>query len=186
MFGVATAATGLFEKITAMESLFEMNTVLDRLTEYGIIFLFVLVFLEYLNLPGLPAGVIMPAAGIVVSRGEFPFWLVISVSLAAGLLGSIILYWVGFFVGSRFLNFLRRKFKSTRKSVDKVHEYSDRFNNKTMFVTRLIPVIRTIIPLVEGTARRDFYAFLLYSSLGIFIWNSLTIAAGFFFEQWFL
>jgi len=164
----------------------DMVALLDRLTEYGIVFLFVLVFLEYLNLPGLPAGIIMPAAGIVVSRGEFPFWLVIAVSVAAGMLGSIILYWVGFFVGSRLLDFLHRKFKSTRKSVDKVHQYSEKFSNKTMFLTRLIPIVRTVIPLVEGTARRDFSAFLLYSSLGILIWNALTIAAGFFFEQWFL
>ena len=37
-------------------------------TEYGAIFVFVIVLLEYMNLPGFPAGVIMPLAGIWASK----------------------------------------------------------------------------------------------------------------------
>ena len=33
-------------------------------TQYGAFFVFLIVLLEYLNLPGFPAGVIMPLAGI--------------------------------------------------------------------------------------------------------------------------
>ena len=38
--------------------------------QYGAIFVFLIVLLEYMNLPGFPAGVIMPLAGIWASRGE--------------------------------------------------------------------------------------------------------------------
>lgn len=31
--------------------------------QYGALFIFLLVLLEYMNLPGLPAGIIMPLAG---------------------------------------------------------------------------------------------------------------------------
>ena len=41
---------------------FEMLT--DYFLEYGAVFIFLIVFLEYLNLTGFPAGVIMPTAGI--------------------------------------------------------------------------------------------------------------------------
>ena len=40
---------------------------------YGVwisVFMFIIVFLEYMNLPGLPAGIIMPAAGILIA-GEW-------------------------------------------------------------------------------------------------------------------
>ena len=31
---------------------------------YGAVFIFVIILLEYMNLPGFPAGIIMPLAGI--------------------------------------------------------------------------------------------------------------------------
>ena len=38
--------------------------------QYGAVFIFVIVLLEYLNLPGFPAGVIMPLAGIWAAKGR--------------------------------------------------------------------------------------------------------------------
>ena len=44
----------------------DINNILQYIGQYGYIFLAIIVFLEYLNLPGFPAGIIMPAAGILV------------------------------------------------------------------------------------------------------------------------
>lgn len=41
--------------------------------EYGAFFIFLIVLLEYLNLPGFPAGVIMPLAGIWAAKGRSDF-----------------------------------------------------------------------------------------------------------------
>lgn len=41
--------------------------------------------LEYLNLAGFPAGIIMPLAGVVAARGEINFFLTIAISVGAGL-----------------------------------------------------------------------------------------------------
>ena len=56
---------------------------LQYITKYGYIFLAIIVFLEYLNLPGLPAGIIMPAAGILIKSDglSFIYTLIISVIL---------------------------------------------------------------------------------------------------------
>ena len=48
----------------------DIYTVLDYFSTYGLIFLFIIVFLEYMNLPGLPAGIIMPAAGILIAEND--------------------------------------------------------------------------------------------------------------------
>ena len=45
-------------------------TITNYFAEYGLLFLFVIILLEYMNLPGLPAGIIMPAVGVLVSRSE--------------------------------------------------------------------------------------------------------------------
>ena len=62
----------------------DVNSILDYLAQYGVIFIFVIVFLEYLNLPGLPAGIIMPLAGLWISRGEMNFSFVLILSVIAG------------------------------------------------------------------------------------------------------
>ena len=38
--------------------------------QYGAVFIFVIILLEYMNLPGFPAGIIMPLAGIWAARGK--------------------------------------------------------------------------------------------------------------------
>ncbi len=64
----------------------------DYFIQYGAFFIFLIVFLEYLNLPGFPAGVIMPLAGIWAAKGEISFPEVMIFSVAAGLAGSLLLY----------------------------------------------------------------------------------------------
>ena len=59
---------------------------------YGAVFIFVIILLEYMNLPGFPAGIIMPLAGIWAARGQISFLMVMALGLAAGLLGSWILW----------------------------------------------------------------------------------------------
>lgn len=62
--------------------------------QYGALFIFLLVLLEYMNLPGLPAGIIMPLAGIWASKGKISFVTVMIITVLAGLLeaGSYI-FW---------------------------------------------------------------------------------------------
>lgn len=50
-----------------------IQTLTNYFLEYGAFFIFLIVLLEYLNLPGFPAGVIMPLSGIWASQGEISF-----------------------------------------------------------------------------------------------------------------
>ena len=47
-----------------------IQTLTNYFLEYGAFFIFLIVLLEYLNLPGFPAGVIMPLSGIWASRTD--------------------------------------------------------------------------------------------------------------------
>ena len=82
-----------------------MNTeMICRFLElYGGIAVFVIVFLEYLNLPGFPAGIIMPLAGIWAAGGGISFFSTLLLSVLAGLAGSWLLYLLGRWGGSVFL-----------------------------------------------------------------------------------
>ena len=67
--------------------------------QYGAFFIYLIVLLEYLNLPGFPAGVIMPLAGIWAAQGEISFPVVMVLTVAAGLTGGWGLYLLGRYGG---------------------------------------------------------------------------------------
>ena len=71
--------------------------------QYGAFFIYLIVLLEYMNLPGFPAGVIMPVAGIWAAKGEISFPVVMVLSVAAGLTGSWLLYLLGRLGGQKVM-----------------------------------------------------------------------------------
>lgn len=157
----------------------DINTVLDYFSNYGLYFLFIIVFLEYMNLPGLPAGIIMPAAGILIASSEMNFITALIVSVIAGLLGSYVLYFIGYFLGKPILDKFYHKYKKLQPSIDKAVSYTEQHGNKGVLIARLIPVARTLISLTVGTVRMNFISFTVYSTIGIAVWNLVFIYAGY-------
>lgn len=51
----------------------DLATITFYFTKFGAIVIFVMVLLEYMNLPGFPAGVIMPLSGIMAANGNISF-----------------------------------------------------------------------------------------------------------------
>lgn len=160
--------------------------VLDYISKYGLIFLFVIVFLEYLSIPGIPSGVIMPAGGILVANGDYSFMIVFLLSMIAGILGSLILYFVGYYIGNSALDWVYNKFSKSRSSIDKVLSCFDKFGERGIFVCRLFPVARTLVSLIAGTVRSNIKTFIIYSVLGMSIWNSLFIIIGYVAAKFFI
>ena len=142
----------------------DIQTVLNYFTQYGLIFLFVIVLLEYMNLPGLPAGIIMPAAGILIAGRDMNFITALIVSVLAGLLGSYILYFIGYFLGKPVLDKFYQKYKKLRPSINKAISYTEKHGSKGVFIARLIPVARTLISLTVGTMRMNFLSFTISTS----------------------
>ena len=138
---------------------------------YGAVFIFVIILLEYMNLPGFPAGIIMPLAGIWAARGQISFFMVMALGLAAGLLGSWILYGIGRMGGNLFPKHepvIQRNFELLRTR-----------GAAGIFISKLIPMIRTIISIPAGVIRMNFVKYTISSALGIFVWNFFLIGAGY-------
>ena len=164
----------------------DINNILQYIKQYGYIFLAIIVFLEYLNLPGLPAGIIMPAAGILVKYDGLSFIYTLIISVISGLLGSFVLYALGHYCGKPILKKIQNKFPKLKKAIDKTYKYMDNYSNNGILIARVIPVARTLISLVAGTFNVGFVNFTLYSVIGITIWNFAFIYAGYAFSYLFL
>lgn len=159
----------------------ELEMILNYFSQYGLIFLFVIVFLEYLNLPGLPAGIIMPAAGMLIANGEINFFVAIIISVIAGVLGSVSLYMIGRYGGIKLLDKYLKKFPKQKPYIDNIAMRVKERGNFGVFISKLIPVARTLVSIPAGVFKLNFLSFVAYSALGIFFWNTAFISAGYFF-----
>lgn len=161
------------------------DDILAFMDQYGLIFLFGIVLLEYLNMPGFPAGVIFPVTGVWLSTTEIPFVLAVAVSVVAALLGSYILYMVGKKGGPPLIEKIKKKRPYTAAKIDHYTEKLREHANATVFFAKLLPVVRTLIGLPAGAAGINLKNYLFFSALGITIWNAGLMLLGVLFGDMF-
>lgn len=157
----------------------DFETISYYLTEFGAIAIFVIVLLEYLNLPGFPAGVIMPMAGIMAARGNLSFLSVMILTVLAGLIGSLGLYLLGHKGGEVFLNAYLRRFPKHRETIEKNMDWIRRKGCMGVFLGKLLPMVRTLISIPAGVVRMNLAKYTLSSLGGIIIWNFVFVGAGY-------
>ena len=118
----------------------------------------------------LPSEVIMPFAGYLVSTGRFDLvWVATAGALGCNL-GSTVAYAVGYFGGRRWVERWGRYVLLNKTELDLVDRYFHRYGALTVFVCRLLPVVRTFIALPAGIARMNQVKFQLYTFLGSWPW----------------
>lgn len=157
-----------------------LSTLTQYFTQYGAIAIFVIVLLEYLNLPGFPAGIIMPLSGVMAANGDISFPLVMLITTAAGLAGSLALYILGRKGGELFLNAYLKRFPKHREGIEKNIDWLRRKGALGVFLAKLIPMIRTLISIPAGVLKIPLNKYVISSTLGVFTWNLVFVGAGYF------
>lgn len=163
-----------------------IQTVISLFEQYGLPMMAVVFFCEYMNFPAFPAGVIMPAVGVLISQSNNNLILYIAVSIVAGLAGSLVMYAICYFGGVPLLNKLFGKNKKFHDFVQHCHERLEHGGGKALMICRLIPMLRTIVSIPAGLLQMPVKEYIFWSSIGIAIWNTALICAGYFFSSAFL
>ncbi len=153
--------TSLFEKI------------FNLIDEYGVYIIFLAIFLEYACFP-LPSEVILPLAGAIGYNANISPVLMIALSSIAGLLGALLCYYLGV-LGS--LPFFKPNSKEENDSIS----FYEKYGNWAILFGRLIPLCRTYISFIAGVKKHKVWKYILFSSIGIIIWNSILITLGYVF-----
>ncbi len=118
----------------------------------------------------LPSEIIMPFSGYLVFTGRFGLFQVAIAGAAGCVLGSVIAYWVGVYGGRPFLLKYGKYVLITPKELDTADRWFARYGDAAIFISRLLPVIRTFISLPAGIARMNFPKFVIYTFIGSFPW----------------
>lgn len=149
--------------------------------DYGPVAIFVIVLLEYLNLPGFPAGVIMPLAGVWAAKGNMTFTFTIVITVLAGLTGSIVLYGLGRIGGGFLMEKYYKRFPKQKPLIEQKIQYLNEKGAIGIFASKLIPVARTLISIPAGVIKMNFVSYCISSACGVAIWNLLFVGAGYLF-----
>ena len=157
-----------------------MELIMQYFARYGGIAIFVIVLLEYLNLPGFPAGVIMPLAGLWAARGNIRFLPALAITVAAGLTGSMILYYLGYKGGELLLQKYLNKFPKQRPAIEKKLAWIRDKGSVGIFISKLVPMVRTLVSIPAGVSKMNLVQYTISSTLGIFVWNLFFVGAGYY------
>jgi membrane protein DedA with SNARE-associated domain len=80
----------------------------------------------------------------------------------------------------RFIGRWGHILRVSRKDVRTAEGWFIRYGSWTVLFCRLIPVVRSLISIPAGMAKMDLTAFILYSTMGTLVWNTLLVSLGAF------
>jgi len=118
----------------------------------------------------LPSEVIMPFAGYLVHTGRLSLLWVATAGALGCNLGSAVAYWIGAHGGRRFITRYGRFVLLDTHDLARAEHYFAQYGGITVFLARLLPVIRTFIALPAGIAKMPQLRFHLYTFLGSWPW----------------
>jgi membrane protein DedA with SNARE-associated domain len=118
----------------------------------------------------LPSEVIMPFSGYLVYTGRFHLLWVATMGALGCNLGSAIAYAVGYYGGRPLVEKYGSYVLLSRHELDWTERFFASHGSITVFVSRLLPVVRTFIALPAGVARMPQLRFHVYTFLGSWPW----------------
>ncbi|MFZ3351748.1 MAG: DedA family protein [Xanthobacteraceae bacterium] len=118
----------------------------------------------------LPSEIIMPFAGYLVSVGRFNLIGAATAGAIGCNIGSTIAYLVAAYGGRAAFERWGRYVLIRHEEIDRAERFFARYGAVTVFVGRLLPVVRTFISFPAGLARMPMLKFQIYSFIGSWPW----------------
>jgi membrane protein DedA with SNARE-associated domain len=138
-------------------------------SELGLPGIFVLMLLESACIP-IPSETTMLFAGFNVAQGHYSLVAITAVGSVANLVGSWVAYAIGYFGRVELLERHGRRLRISARHLEWADGWFERYGGRTVFFTRMLPVVRTFISLPAGVARMPFWRFSLLTLAGCIPW----------------
>jgi len=148
----------------------------------GVVFIMAL---ESANIP-IPSEVTMPLSGwfLAEAQGKTVWYVLLAGGFFGGLgctIGSIASYALGVYGGRPFLDRYGKYLLITRDDLERADHWFDRWGDWAVFISRLLPIVRTFISLPAGVVRTRFSTFVVFTFVGSFIWCGALAVGGYMF-----
>ena len=131
----------------------------------------------------LPSEIILPFSGFLVSTGRFNFWVASFLGAFGNAFGSSIMYYIGKKGGRPFVDKYGKYFLISKSDVNHAQKWFSVWGKKTVFVSQLLPVLRTYISLPSGILKIGYLPFVIYTFMGAFVWSTFLVYLGMILGQ---
>ncbi|MFQ6617113.1 MAG: DedA family protein [Fidelibacterota bacterium] len=148
---------------------------------YGILFLSA--FLENV-FPPIPGDMVVIFGAYLVGTKKLEFIMVYITTTAGSLLGFILMYFFGFYLGKEY--FMRREVKFfPRKSIMRVEKWFDKYGTLVLIANRFLSGTRSVVSIFSGIAGISLKKVIFLSVISSALWNFIIIKAGIYLgENW--
>lgn len=147
---------------------------------YGILFVIVFAETGFVVTPFLPGDSLLFVAGALAALGEGGMDIVVLIGVlsAAAILGNMLNYQIGRFLGPKVFHWENSRFFN-RNALIKTHAFYEKHGGKTLVISRFLPLFRTFAPFVAGIGEMSYAKFTLFNLIGAVSWVVSLCLAGF-------
>jgi membrane protein DedA with SNARE-associated domain len=145
------------------------NWITRTIADHGLLAVFGLMLLESACIP-VPSEVIMLYAGYLVSVGKLGLVAAVVAGVLGNLAGSVIAWWAGSAGGRELILRYGRYVHLTEARLARADRWFERYGERTVLISRCLPIVRTFISLPAGIAKMPLRRFALYTTVGCIPW----------------
>lgn len=137
--------------------------------------------------PPIPSEIVLPLAGFTASRGSFTLAEALIWTTLGSVVGAIAMYSIGAALGRRRMYAVWERLPLVKTGdLVRAEEWFARHGTKAVFFGRMVPIFRSLISVPAGLERMPLPLFLLLTTAGSLIWNTVFVVAGYLLgEQWY-
>jgi membrane protein DedA with SNARE-associated domain len=162
-----------------MSTIAGMNSFVDTyVVSYGLAAILVLMTLESALIP-IPSELVMTLAGVLAASGKLNLVGAIAVGILGNLIGSVVLWAIGRTGGRVLVERFGRFVLVKPKDLDRAERWFQRHGEAAVIISRLLPVVRSVISLPAGVAEMPVGKFSLYTLIGSIPFVALLTLAGY-------
>lgn len=156
--------------------------IISIMNSYGYVGVLLLILIENI-FPPIPSELILLFGGFMTTYTKLNIIGMIMSSTLGSLIGALLLYKVGAIFNKEKLKALitgkiGRLLKLKNSDIDNADKWFTNKGQKTVFLCRFIPLIRSLISLPAGMNKMNLSKFMIYTILGSVIWNTVLIVMG--------
>jgi undecaprenyl-diphosphatase len=160
-----------------------IRIVVEFFKEYGYYVLFISTLLENVAFIGLimPGDLIVLIASFMAAEGYFRIGYVLLLAMVGSVGGNHIGYYFGRKTGRAFIEKLGLWSPFLEGRIKAAEKYFDKFGRRTVFFGRFASGVKAFVTALAGSAKMDYFRFLIYSTASAFVWNATMAVLGYFF-----
>lgn len=154
-----------------------LTSIQPLIHHYGYFGVALILMFEMIGIP-FPAETTLILAGIEWKHGIFAFLPLLLAGIAGNVVGSMVAYTIGRYLGRPFLIRFQKVLRINDDLLDRAQARLLKAKVPVLIISKFIAGIRILVPYLAGINRLPFPQFILWSSLGTTLWVLVFITFG--------